>query len=301
MNWGHFVRFPAVALARPSRRSRRAFWPLWIASRDSVSFLTQVSEPFLRACVGQALELAAAFECPFPVIEAKGGMCYNARVFIVDYHGEQTACKVFREGRRDRFEAERDALRALAGTSYAPEMLEVGENWVLMSVISGTSMRASPVTGLFPLDAVKEAFRAMAYLYDQGIEHLDFHPSNLKRDPQGGLKIHDFEGSYILPDPERGPVWQTPVFKGMASAKEFDMPLWCARWFRRAYPEGIYDRFWYERVGLTPLSLLMDPVPVQHAKRALFVAQRLPGRLRKVAGRVRRRLPFAGMLTTAWI
>lgn len=246
----------------------------------TLAFLNSISPELAQLCVSRSLELAASVESPFPIARRLGGMCYNARVFIVDYYGVQAACKVFRPGRHGRFESERDALLRLTGSPYAPDLLEAGENWVLMTVIRGVSMQAHPRTGLFPLTEVKEAFEVLAGLYDKGVIHLDFHPSNLKRASGQELKVHDFEGSYIWTRQDVPPsFWDSPIFRGAAAVEEYEMPAMHARWFCRAYPEGIYQRFWYDRVGLTLDSLRFDPAPLQHAKRAVFVLKNLMSRI----------------------
>jgi hypothetical protein len=272
--------------APPTASAKRGILATTTRTDVSMAFLHAAAPDLARRCSERALALADEFECPFPVLKQMGGVCYNARVFMVDYHGERAACKVFRKGRTARYEAARDALLRLADSPYTPDILDYGDNWVLMTAISGPSLQENGL-GLFPLRHVKEAFRALAQIYSSGVLHLDFHPDNLMLTPDRGLQVFDFEGSYTGRPRDPATFWRSPIFRGAEAVDEYDLPASQARWFCHAYPDGVYERHWYERVGLTAESLRRDSPPLQHIKRMGFAGRRLA---RRVAGGVVHRL-----------
>lgn len=230
---------------------------------------------------------------PFPVVREMSAKGRLARVYIVRYKNTYAVCKVFdtRPAYAHRFIAEKTAYQL--DLEFTPSLLEVGNNYLVVEFLKDYQPLKEGRHGLFNLQKVRQVFRYLQQLHNEGYSHLDFHPKNVMVSLEGHVKLVDFEHLYKYGPNERPSFFQSPSVLGKHYFAPNVVP---SRWDgsapdvgkQRWYPN--YNKSWRERVGVSLEDLLRDRSAVIHVKRVMFLlTSRYPRFvLRKIGrGRVR--------------
>jgi hypothetical protein len=242
-------------------------------------------DPGVEADLRPGIErLVAGFATPFPVVRSIESSGSRAKLDLVRFGDGAAVCKVFKPGYEEYFRREVEVLRACADSRFVPELLAVGESWLVIPYYRGPSLRQRiGWTGLLPLRDAREAMQALRDLYDRGIAHMDFHPGNILVDPEQGLKVIDFETAHRYD------------VRPARFEESFDIAGPPAHASRRKNPAPTYERRWRPLVGLELRALLHGTPRSQRIRRLAFAIglqadrlsrlSRLPARLRKLLAR----------------
>lgn len=216
----------------------------------------------------RAVEMAARFTSPFQVERVMPAVRYNAQVELVRIGRGVAVCKRFRPGRRDRFENEFRALDRLRAVAAAPDLLDVGDDWVLMSYCEGVEL-ASVSKGLLPVPLLRGAIESARAVHEAGVALLDYQPSNAIVQPDERIRVIDFEGTYVY-DEEPPPFQDSTFFNAATDWERSRIPPERLESLGATYPRGTYEHRWREYVGLPVESILTEPQWMWHARRAAF-------------------------------
>jgi serine/threonine protein kinase len=172
-----------------------------------------------------------------------------------------------------------------------PDLLDHGDNWILIPYYEDIVRHEPNTRSLLPLRFAKQILETVQQVHAAGYFCGDFSPGNIIIDRREGPKFIDLEFLYPYPgDP--GPFEDSPSVQGMPYA------------FPAEIPEGskkTYSRLWEPLIGLSLYSLLYDPVPLQHLKRLEYraktfmadIVRALAGTATRVLGRLRQWGPGA--------
>lgn len=211
---------------------------------------------------------------PFPVLRDMTEMGNSARTYVVTHRGEKAICKVFRPGRLNELRNELFGLGLASAIPEIPKCLEAGENWLVTEYLADarplSAVKGS--TGLIPLRHAKRTFEVLRAIHEAGFAHLDFRPDHVLILPNGRLSIIDFDRGHLYAS--------TPAFENSLPIVGYDDTRFLDG------PNGLpstYARTWQPRIGLNLVSLMRDPVAIQHVKRLIYsVRQTLLGAARRL-------------------
>src|SRR5579863_3428959 len=109
--------------------------------------------------------------------------------------GRDVAIKVSAQQFTDRFEREARAIAALNHPNICT-LHDVGPNYLVMELITGTTLADRIAQGPIPLEEALAIARqitdALEAAHDKGIVHRDLKPANIKVKPDGSVKVLDF-------------------------------------------------------------------------------------------------------------
>jgi serine/threonine protein kinase len=128
-----------------------------------------------------------AYEILGPLGAGGMGEVYRARDTRL---GRDVAIKISAERFGDRFEREARAIAALNHPNIC-QLYDVGENYLVMELIAGETLRG-PVPVETALNYAKQIADALEATHEKGIIHRDLKPSNIKVTPEGVVKVLDF-------------------------------------------------------------------------------------------------------------
>jgi serine/threonine protein kinase len=128
-----------------------------------------------------------AYEILGPLGAGGMGEVYRARDTRL---GRDVAIKISAERFGDRFEREARAIAALNHPNIC-QLYDVGENYLVMELISGEMLRG-PMPVDTALNYAKQIADALEAAHEKGIIHRDLKPSNIKVTPEGVVKVLDF-------------------------------------------------------------------------------------------------------------
>lgn len=225
----------------------------------------------------RAKEMAASFVSPFPVEQVMPGIKYNAQVELVRVAGGVAVCKRFRPGRLDRFNNEFRALERLRSVSAAPDLLDAGDSWVLMSYCEGVELGQAS-KGLLPVRLVRGALESARTVHEAGVALLDYQPSNAIVQPDGRVRVIDFEGAYTY-DMEPPPFRDSTFFQPVEAWEKLQIPPERLRNLETIYPRGTYEHRWRSRVGLPVESLLHESSWKWQVRRTAYVGRQFMARV----------------------
>lgn len=186
------------------------------AVRDWLSLIAPEALPqYMEAAENQSKR----FKVRFPVERPLSRFAARARVDVVLTGEKLAVCKTFKPLRTRAFQNELAALQALKDVPYAPDLLEAGGNWILMSYMEDLS----PVQDeghLCDRDIV-DSFKLLHDLHHRGFMHLDFHPGNVMK-RGADVCLIDFEHCTTLP--KKTPFSENPLFSTSLSLVECEIP-----------------------------------------------------------------------------
>ena len=217
-----------------------------------------------------AARLIAAADLPGEVVRRLDRSGRRAIVEVIRSNdGTLAVRKRFRPGKEAYFERELAALTMLGRISsdVVPPLIESGPNFVVTPYYPG---RRSPLARWLPIPvpALRKAFLSAQAFFDHGYVLPDFRPHNLIVQNSRTIKIVDLEDVY-----ERKP----------GDPSDFAS-------LEMLQPE-MFDSYWGRATGLTPKSLLSDPLWLLYIKRIMigFPAAGL-SMLRKLHRRIGKRV-----------
>ncbi|MBB3330951.1 hypothetical protein BDK63_001826 [Halomonas campaniensis] len=141
----------------------------------------------------------ATFATHFNVIKDLSNHARRAKVELIEYNGKKAICKTFKEGREEFLNREVNAREVGAGLDEVSEMLEVGDNYIVIDFYDRSIDDISCVRPLFhsnaylPMWAIEKMKNIILYYRERGYECVDFSPKNILFDSRMGLKVIDFE------------------------------------------------------------------------------------------------------------
>lgn len=133
---------------------------------------------------------------PYEIVERIGaggmGEVYRA---VDSRMGREVALKVSAERFSDRFSRE---VRAVASLNHPNvcTLHDVGENYLVMELIEGSTLAERIAHGPIPLEEAlatpRQIALALEAAHEKGIVHRDLKPGNIKIKPDGAVKVLDF-------------------------------------------------------------------------------------------------------------
>ncbi|XKH58861.1 hypothetical protein LG290_09030 [Halomonas sediminis] len=166
---------------------------------QAIDYLKLIDPGCLEYVDQETSRKCAAFATPFKVIEDLSHHARRAKVELVEFHGRKAICKTFKEGRRVYLEREVLAREVGKGVSEISDILEVGDNYIVMEFCDGSIEDISTLRPIFhghgflPIWAIKKIKSTILYYRSLGYECIDFGPHNILFDSKKGLKFIDFE------------------------------------------------------------------------------------------------------------
>ncbi len=196
-----------------------------------------------------AVRLTAAVDLPGKVVRRLDRSGRRALVEVIrSKDGTLAVRKRFRPGKEPYFERELAALTALGQISsdVVPPVIESGPNFIVTPYYAD---RRSPLARWLPIPvpALRKAFHSAKTFFEHGYVLPDFRPHNLIVENSRTIKIVDLEDVY-----ERKP-GDTSDFASLEMLQ----------------PE-MFDSYWGRATGLTPKSLLSDPLWLLYIKRIMI-------------------------------
>jgi serine/threonine protein kinase len=192
---------------------------------------------------------------PFSAIRDLGGVSYFARTVLVDYQGHVAVCKLFRPGYEHHFQTERDSLVVASADGLAPEVYEVGSNWILMEYLEGFRGIKRSRFDMLSANESEKGFNSLERLHELGYVHFDFNPDNVLIHDDGRVRLIDFE--HVFPVSQGSPSFmESPVFTGSQFFEHFDIECTLANRRRRQRyitrgPLATYESAWLPKLGVT--------------------------------------------------
>jgi hypothetical protein len=233
---------------------------------QAIEYLKLINPECLPYVEQEAKRKNVAFSTPFEVIEDLSKHTRRAKVELIDFHGKKAICKTFKEGREQYLQREVVAREVGVGLSEISDILEVGDNYIVMEFYDDSKDRISTLrpllheNGYLPIWAIKKMKDVIVHYRSHGYECVDFNPQNVLFDPSNGLKVIDFEFLQKSGSPsenlEGNYAW-------------YSMP----DDFKGDYPQMMgsdspYNKRWFRHTGLPLFFCVHDfPAPVLHIVR----------------------------------
>lgn len=226
-------------------------------SAQAIDYLKLIDPGCLEYIDQEARRKCAGFATPFKVIEDLSHHARRAKVECVEFHGRKAICKTFKEGRGIYLEREVMARELGKGLPEVSDILEVGDNYIVMECCDGsladiTTLR--PIFhghGLLPLWAIKKIKNVIFHYRALGYECIDLSPQNILFDSKKGLKVIDFEFLQKVDKPSR-------TLKG--NYAWYDVPSDFAGDLPLGASGHIYRTHWMSYTGL-PLFFCVNDFP----------------------------------------
>lgn len=136
---------------------------------------------------------------PYPLIRNLQVDRGRASIYLVSHPKKgRVVLKIWRDRYLEFFTRESVALEAAQGLGVFPELIEIGEKWVLMEYLEDVSSVASVMRrfGRIPLGIGMQVVRANAMLFAKGLDNGDMHIGNVRIDGRGNVRIIDLEHCY---------------------------------------------------------------------------------------------------------
>ncbi len=210
----------------------------------------------------------AAFSTHFKVIKDLSNHARRAKVELIEYKGQKAICKTFKEGREEFLNREVVAREVGAGLDEVSEMLEVGDNYIVIDFYDGSIDEISCVRPLFhsnaylPVWAIEKMKNIILYYRERGYECVDFTPRNILFDSRMGLKVIDFEFLQKGDAPSDSLVGNFAWYSAPDSFQG-DLPKWKNN-------SSLYRRRWFRYTGLPLFFCVHDfPKSVLHLVRGV--------------------------------
>jgi hypothetical protein len=204
--------------------------------RQALDYLEALGDPgVVERAHRLTSQLLGTVAFPYPVLRAFPAGARRAQVAVVEHpvHGA-SVCKIFRPGAARFFERELRARTELRDLPEVPELLESGDNWLLMPLYGddGSHVRRR-LPGRSDVQLTPQASRALARfaraLHERGLFMLDLSTKNLLSDPVNGLKVLDLEFLQKYPDPAPS-LTESYTFRGIPENDgSYDAPLMSPR------------------------------------------------------------------------
>ena len=215
-------------------------------------------------------ELKDEFQTPYPVVCALTSNGTRSKVEVVRYRGSDAVCKTFRPGRERFLCREIETLRQFGGVRpEIPTLLETGSNYFIIPFFEGkhwTRTRGWLLPRLMPLRSARSAADVVRFFHSQGRSLIDWHPDQVIIQPNGDIRVVDFELIYEYHQrPEC--VEDAYEFKGTPDGFEWESSALVTQ---KEFLKDPYGRRWQRCVGLSATSLLNDPMWLQYLKRGIF-------------------------------
>lgn len=231
---------------------------------DYLKLLNPESLPYVEQ---EAKRKSAAFSTPFKVIQDFSKHARRAKVELIDYHGKKAICKTFKEGRKHYLQREVVAREIGKELSEISDILEVGDNYIVMEYYDDSIDRISTLrpllhgNGYLPIWAIEKMKNIILHYRSRGYECVDFNPHNVLFDPQNGLKVIDFEFLQKT-DSSSGNLVGNYAWYAAPAGIVGDFP-------KIKYSGSLYNKRWLKYTGL-PLFFCVHefPVPVLRVVRA---------------------------------
>lgn len=187
----------------------------------------------------------------------------RAKVEVVEgQDGQPVVRKTFAPLGRRHLEREVATMRELAPKVDAvPRLLRTGPNWFETQLFNNSlaELPDRPDGRLVPLRVARAMVQVLREVHAQGYDLIDAKPQNFLVEPNGQLRLVDYEFShrYQTESPDFEHIYS---FVGPPEDYDGDLPV----------GELSYEGQWQPFVGLSRDSLLHDPVWRQRLKRGTF-------------------------------
>ena len=141
-------------------------------------------------------KLREIFKTKCPVIEVMSQYSKRAKVELIQYKEKKAVIKTFKPGCEWALENEIKAYNLFQGIIKIPELLEVGNNYIVTSYIEGSR----PLGKRIGIGTLKKCLLILRKIYDSGYSVLDFKPDNFLISDKYDIYMYDFEYLYEYVD-----------------------------------------------------------------------------------------------------
>jgi hypothetical protein len=234
---------------------------------QAADYLKLINPECLPYVEQEARRKSVAFSTPFKVIEDLSKHARRAKVELIEFHGRKAICKTFKEGREHYLQREVVAREVGKGLSEISDILEVGDNYIVMEFYDDSIDRISTLrpllhdNGYLPIWAIERMKSIILHYRSRGYECVDFNPHNVLFDPKNGLKVIDFEFLQEAENSSEDLVGNFAWYTAPAGVVG-DFP-------KIKYSGSLYNKRWFKYTGLPLFFCIHEfPVPVLHLVRA---------------------------------
>ena len=184
----------------------------------------------------------------------------RSRVELIDWHGQLAVRKTFKPHCGAFLRREAQALTALARSTYVPQLLETGHNYVVIEYLEDAWSGRVPL--FLPLRLVRQLADFMKFCASAGYDPIDLLPrNNVILDRRSDLKVIDFE--FCLKQPKGLIPESSYCLSGIPADFSDDFP------FAIDYVFNPYAKEWKGYTGLSLHSFLYAAPWRQRVERAI--------------------------------
>ncbi|MCZ6703973.1 MAG: hypothetical protein O6940_13165 [Ignavibacteria bacterium] len=172
------------------------------------------------------------FETQFPVLKVLSSFSRRAKVELISYNGTKVIKKTFKPNCEMFLANEIEAYTVFNDLKEVPELLETGDNYIVISYIEGSKSLGNRIL----IRNLRRCLNLLRKIYDRGYSLFDFKPANFLIDKNNDIHIIDFEFLYKYSDkpsfwecydlvgvPENFNLMDRPIIKIPKGKKQFDV------------------------------------------------------------------------------
>ncbi|MGD8307148.1 MAG: hypothetical protein PVF17_10880 [Ignavibacteria bacterium] len=180
----------------------------------------------------EIIKYKKAFETEYPVLQVLSCFSRRAKIELISYKEGKAIKKTFKPTCEMFLSNEINAYTILQDLDEVPQLLEIGENYIITSYIDGSN----PLGNRINISTLKKCISLLYKIFERGYSLLDFKPSNFLIDRNKKLHIIDFEFLHkyrnnltffeaydLVGAPESIDLLHKPIIKIPSNKKQFDV------------------------------------------------------------------------------